>query len=156
MDQNVEPRLKLWIELDGRVVLSAYRARLLRLIEETGSLAEAAERMQLSYRRAWGKIRDVEGILGVRLVQSDTGGAGGGGSRLTPEAADLLRRYEAFEASVADAAHTLFRTSWSVKSPDRDAPVVYGARRLWQRGENVEAVTDNAIDSPPGELKREP
>lgn len=43
----MEPRAKLWVEQDGKLVLSDYRVRLLELIDETGSLAEAAGRLQL-------------------------------------------------------------------------------------------------------------
>jgi molybdate transport system regulatory protein len=89
----VEPKLKLWMEQEGRLVMSEYRLRLLEHVQETGSLAQAASRMRLSYRRAWGKIKELEQNLGVLLVHSETGGAGGGHTTLTPEAADLLARY---------------------------------------------------------------
>jgi molybdate transport system regulatory protein len=90
----LEPRLKLWVEKDGRLVLSDYRVQLLRHIAETGSLAEAAARMGLSYRRAWGKVREIERNLGTRLVQSEAGGAGGGGSHLTREGKRLVALYQ--------------------------------------------------------------
>ena len=93
---SLEPRIKLWVEKDGLLVLSDYRARLLQHIAETGSLAEAAQRMELSYRRAWGKIREIEQNLGVRLVQSEVGGAGGGGSRLTRDGERLVALYKRF------------------------------------------------------------
>ncbi len=92
----MEPRVKLWVEQDGKLVLSDYRVRLLEFIEETGSLAEAAHRMQLSYRRAWGKVREIEQNLGVKLVESAAGGAGGGGSRLTDEGRRLVALFERF------------------------------------------------------------
>ena len=92
----MEPRIKLWVEQDGKLVLSDYRVRLLEFIEETGSLAEAAHRMQLSYRRAWGKVREIEQNLGVKLVESAAGGAGGGGSRLTAEGRRLVALFERF------------------------------------------------------------
>lgn len=91
---QLEPRLKLWLERDGRLVLSDYRVQLLRLIGETGSLAEAAQRMGLSYRRAWGKVREIERNLGVTLVRSEAGGAGGGGSQLTRRGERLVALYE--------------------------------------------------------------
>ena len=34
----MEPHAKLWVEQDGKLVLSDYRVRLLALIDETGSL----------------------------------------------------------------------------------------------------------------------
>ena len=95
----MEPRSKLWIEKDGKLALSDYRVRLLRLIDETGSLSEAAIAMQLSYRRAWGKLREIEQNLGVKLVETSIGGAGGGGSRLTPEGKLLVERYDRFRAA---------------------------------------------------------
>ncbi|MDZ4278177.1 MAG: LysR family transcriptional regulator [Dehalococcoidia bacterium] len=96
--QALEPRLKLWVEKDGLLVMSDYRVRLLQQIAETGSLAEAAHRMGLSYRRAWGKIREIEQNLGRKLVASEAGGAGGGGSRLTPAGEKLVAAYQRFRA----------------------------------------------------------
>lgn len=92
----MEPRAKLWIEEDGRIVLSEYRVRLLQLVDDTGSLAEAASRMGLSYRRAWGKVREIEANLGLRLVDSAAGGAGGGGSHLTDDGKRLVRLFAQF------------------------------------------------------------
>ena len=70
----VEPKLKLWVEKDGLLVFSEYRAKLLDHIAKTGSIRGGAERMGLSYRRAWGKIKEIERNLGVRLVESEAGG----------------------------------------------------------------------------------
>jgi len=95
----MEPRIKLWLEKDGGVALSGYRVRLLSHIAETGSLAEAARRMGLSYRRAWGKVKEMEANLGVRLVRSEAGGPGGGGTRLTPEGERLAALYPQFETA---------------------------------------------------------
>jgi molybdate transport system regulatory protein len=98
----MEPHAKLWIEEDGKLVLSDYRVRLLELIDETGSLAEAAARMQLSYRRAWGKVREIEQNLGLKLVESAAGGAGGGGSRLTDDGHRLVAMFERFRKAAED------------------------------------------------------
>ena len=92
------PKQKLWVEKDGRVVISDYRLRLLLLVEETGSLAKAASAMKLSYRRAWGKVKELETNLGVPLVASEVGGAGGGHTALTPTATALVRAYERLQA----------------------------------------------------------
>lgn len=97
----MEPHAKLWVEKDGKLVLSDYRVRLLALIDETGSLAEAAERMQLSYRRAWGKVREIEQNLGLKLVESAAGGAGGGGSRLTDDGRRLVSMFLRFQKATA-------------------------------------------------------
>ncbi len=94
----MEPRIKLWLENDGGVAISGYRVRLLKHVAETGSLAEAARRMGLSYRRAWGKVKEMETNLGIALVRSEAGGPGGGRTRLTAEAERLVALYPRFEA----------------------------------------------------------
>ena len=95
----MQPRVKLWVEKDGLLVFSDYRAELLDRIARTGSISGGAERMGLSYRRAWGKIKEIEHNLGVRLVQSEVGGLGGGRTKLTPEGEEILARYRAFRAA---------------------------------------------------------
>jgi molybdate transport system regulatory protein len=94
----LEPKVKLWVEKDGALALSSYRVRLLRHVAETGSLAEAARRMGLSYRRAWGKIREIESNLGVQLVESEVGGPGGGNTWLTAQGEHVVEIYGQFEA----------------------------------------------------------
>lgn len=97
---SFEPRIKLWVEKDGQLVLSDYRVQLLRYVAETGSLVEAAQRMGLSYRRAWGKVREIEQNLGAKLVESEVGGAGGGGSQLTREGERLVALYQRFRRAM--------------------------------------------------------
>ena len=110
---RLEPRIKLWVEKDGHLVLSDYRVQLLEQVAETGSLAEAAERMGLSYRRAWGKIREIERNLGLTLVASEAGGAGGGGSHLTSDGERLVSLYQRFrramESDLGQEFRELFR-----------------------------------------------
>lgn len=104
----LSPRLKLWVEANGKLVMSDYRVRLLRLIAESGSLAYAAEQLHLSYRRAWGKVKELEANLGVALVESAVGGAGGGHTTLTAEAAALVAAYDRFQERVATLVQETF------------------------------------------------
>ncbi len=75
---------------------------LLHRVEETGSLRAAAVSMGMAYTKATRLVRDAEAAFGFKLTERTIGGAGGGGSRLTPEALDLLARYEAFERACTD------------------------------------------------------
>jgi molybdate transport system regulatory protein len=97
---GLQPGLRLWLERKGGVVLGDFRVDLLRVIGETGSLAEAADRLGLSYRRAWGKLREMERNLGKPLVESEKGGAHGGGSRLTPRAERMIAQYARFQEAM--------------------------------------------------------
>ncbi len=102
-------RSKVWRERGGRVALSEWRVQLLEAVEETGSLAAAAERIGVPYRTAWHKLHDVEVALGVKLLATQSGGAGGGGSDLTPEARDLIRRFRRVTAGIAEQVEASFR-----------------------------------------------
>ena len=93
---QLQPHAKLWIEIDGKIALSQWRVSLLEAVEATGSLAKAAEHLGIPYRTASYKLREIEENLGVRLVSGQSGGAEGGGSRLTPAGHDYIRRWRAF------------------------------------------------------------
>ena len=66
---------------------------LLRAIDQAGSINGAARLVKGSYRHAWEVLRRAEEALGMALVQRQTGGEGGGGSRLTPGAREWLARH---------------------------------------------------------------
>jgi len=104
----MEARTKLWIEEDGRLVMSDYRVRLLELVARSGSLARAAEALSLSYRRAWGKVKELERNLGMSLVRSEAGGPGGGGSQLTPSGEALVVAYRRFHGEVRNRTREAF------------------------------------------------
>lgn len=70
--------------------------RLLRAVEETGSLRAAAASMDMAYTKALKLLKNAETALGVPLTMRVTGGKDGGGSALTPEGKEWLARYEAY------------------------------------------------------------
>jgi molybdate transport system regulatory protein len=92
----MQPRYNLWIELDGQVVLSLWRAELLRAVARAGSISAAAEALDIPYRVAWQKIHEMETRLGQKLVETQTGGQHGGGARLTPAAERYLEQFDRF------------------------------------------------------------
>ena len=96
----MEPKVNLWIEIDDQVVLSRWRVELLMAIAETGSISGAAERIGVPYRRAWEKVHEMEQRLGAALLDTQTGGPGGGGARLTRTAQDYIARFQRFSEGI--------------------------------------------------------
>ncbi len=92
----MQPKFNLWIEKDGKVVLSAWRVQLLEAIEAAGSISAAAEQMRLPYRRAWEKVQEMEKALGVKVVETAVGGKHGGGARLTPAGRRAVEQFHQF------------------------------------------------------------
>jgi 8-oxo-dGTP diphosphatase len=93
-------RAKSWLEKDGAFLVGEGRARLLSLVEETGSISEAAKRMGMSYRHAWGTIKGISESAGERIVQSKRGGTGGGRTTLTERGREILSAYEERNSSI--------------------------------------------------------
>lgn len=69
------------------------KAQLLELVDETGSISEAARRMRMSYLRAWKLIESLNQAFRKPLVASGPGGPRGGGSRLTAAGRRVLALY---------------------------------------------------------------
>lgn len=84
---------KAWLEKKGKFLLGEGYAQLLRLIDQTQSINEAAQRMNMSYRHAWGILREISDALGEDVVVSMRGGRGGGSSQLTESGKRILEEY---------------------------------------------------------------
>lgn len=83
--------------------------RLLRGVQETGSLRASAMQMGMSYTKALKLIRNAENALGFPLTMRTTGGRDGGGSSLTPEGEEWLGRYEAYRDACVQANREIYR-----------------------------------------------
>lgn len=106
---DLHPKFNLWIEANGEVALSIWRVKLLKAVNETGSISGAANQMGIPYRTAWQKIHEMETRLKVKLVKTQTGGRQGGGATLTPFALEQVERFLRFSAEVEQAVHTAYQ-----------------------------------------------
>jgi molybdate transport system regulatory protein len=90
---------KVWLEKEGAVFGDGL-FKLLSNVARLGSISWAAREMGMSYRAAWGKIKSAEEHWGVALVVTQVGGEMGGGAKLTPEAEELLKRFQKLRQEV--------------------------------------------------------
>lgn len=98
--KKLEVRSKVWLEVDGEPLLGEGRERLLRLIEQEGSISAAARAMAIPYRKAWSYLENMENKLGFALVERHKGGVHGGRTTLTAEAMTLLARFDELKNGV--------------------------------------------------------
>jgi molybdate transport system regulatory protein len=82
------------------------KARLLEMIEETGSIRAAATKMKLSYRRAWLLLQDVEKVFGGPVLERRTGGKSGGGAALNARGRDIVKLFRSAERRATRAIKT--------------------------------------------------
>lgn len=98
-----EPRLRLRLVFAEGVMLGPGKADLLELIGQTGSIAGAGRRMNMSYKRAWSLVEQMNDAFREPLVERSRGGATGGGARLTPAGETVLASYRKLEARTREA-----------------------------------------------------
>lgn len=99
MKKEIYPAVQIRL-MNDKKIFGPGPCRLLELIEETGSIQKACQRMELSYSKAMKLIKGAEKELDMVLLARKSGGTGGGGSALTPEALTLVEDYRRMEADV--------------------------------------------------------
>ena len=96
-------RTNLRFTLPGGAPLSHGKAELMELIRETGSIRQAAGRMDMSYRRGWLLVDELNRMFRQPSIETKTGGRSGGGAGLTPFGETLLKRFRDMEKRAAQA-----------------------------------------------------
>jgi len=103
---------KVWIEHHGKVFGDG-PYELLKQVDKTKSLHQAANQMGMAYSKAWHLIRMLEQRLGFPLLERKVGGPCGGGSRITPKAKELMSLYGRFREEVGEAMDKIYRRHFS-------------------------------------------
>ena len=131
----MKAKLKVWVVFDDGVKLGQGRAAFLRLIDKLGSIKQAVEQFEMSYRNAWGYLRDLERAAGFRLLERKPGGSRAAGTQLTPEGREFLDRYDRFVRQVEERTASCFGRTFPlpvrpVRRTSQNASAVAKGRRL--------------------------
>ena len=97
------PNLSLRIDLDTESRIGPGKIRLLENIDKFGSISAAGRAMDMSYKRAWDLVDEINRICRQPAVERQTGGKNGGGAMLTPFGVSLVARYRKIERDAATA-----------------------------------------------------
>lgn len=89
---SLQPRLRVFAGPD--MVLGWGKIMLLKLVQETGSIAEAARQMDISYNHAWTLIKLMNKSFIEPLVVTERGGPGKGGAQVTEMGQRVLELYQ--------------------------------------------------------------
>lgn len=83
---------------------------LLSGVKTLRSLSAAAEQLGMEYRQAWRVLKRAEALFATTLTSRRVGGRDGGGSTLTAEGEELLRRLDHVLADVGRVSAAAFRS----------------------------------------------
>lgn len=107
---NIGARLKIQarLMLDDEIAFGPGKADLLAAIEATGSMSAAGKYLGMSYRRTWLLVDAMNRCFQQPLVETATGGAQGGGTRLTDYGMDVLKRYRDLQTEIQKISSQYF------------------------------------------------
>src|SRR6201996_2941680 len=104
MRKSSLPSLSVRIDLDPAGRIGPGKIQLLENIDSCGSIYAAGRAMNLSYKRAWDLVDEINRICQRAAVERQTGGKNGGGAMLTPFGLSLVEGYRKIERSAESAA----------------------------------------------------
>ena len=108
MTNKMKSKSKIWFGIGDDVVYGDGRQVLLKAIEQTGSIRQAASKLGMSYRAAWGKIKATEERLGIELVSKKAGGTDSG-TVLTENGKEFMRKYDSFKQEAMQSVDSIYR-----------------------------------------------
>ncbi len=99
--------LKIRLDLPNRGQIGPGKIELLRQIGAHQSIAAAARAMNMSYRRAWLLVQELNTLFSRPLVAKWLGGKSRGGATLTPAGEQLVSAYETLVKQAAEINRAL-------------------------------------------------
>jgi molybdate transport system regulatory protein len=108
----MRPKLRVWVVFGEELKFGDGRARLLDLIDRRGSLRQASAELDMSYRNAWGYLRELERAAGFPFVERAAAGGPRTGMRLTASGRAFLGCYRRFQRALEQAAARQFERAF--------------------------------------------
>ena len=104
-------KAKFWLTLGPRTLFGDGKADLLEAVDRLGSLRSAAQSMGMSYRYAWGLLRELDEAAGFAFLEHS--GSGPRTSlRLTTNGRRFIASYRRFRAPLDEQVELAFRRTF--------------------------------------------
>jgi len=91
-------RLTLRLDFGPGQAIGHGKIRLLEAVRDHGSISAAGRSMDMSYRRAWLLIDELNELFEGPVIETKHGGPGGGGAQLTHLGHRVVREYRSMES----------------------------------------------------------
>src|SRR5437763_16257061 len=107
--RHLAPRQKLWLNWDGVFLMGPRYLRFLDAVDRTGTIRAAGRAVGWSYRTCLNRIRQMERVLGAKVLATTRGGSSRGGARLTPQARRLVKLFARWRREAVRLSDVAFR-----------------------------------------------
>jgi len=111
---KLQMRFRMRITDGGTIAVGPGKIALLEAVEHNGSITAAAKSLDMSYRRAWLLLDELNRSLRQPAVESAKGGPRGGGCELTEMGRELVTLYRRIEQQATDACRDDIRKLMSM------------------------------------------
>ncbi|MCX8711476.1 TOBE domain-containing protein [Gilliamella sp. B2969] len=91
---SFSPEILLTINSNQQLFTDPRRIALLKAIDQTGSLSQAAKSIGISYKTAWDAISEINRLAPTPFLITITGGKNGGGTKLSAYAVRFIQLYD--------------------------------------------------------------
>jgi molybdate transport repressor ModE-like protein len=103
-------KTKTWMENQRKELLFGKgKTEVLLEIERTGSIAKAAENLEMNYKKAWSHIKLLQQNLDDVLVITQKGNGENSGTKLTPKAMEYITKYKQLQREIEEFANERFK-----------------------------------------------
>lgn len=100
---------KVWlVNNQNKKIFGTGPVILLKKIDDLGSLNKAAMEMNMSYSKALSIIKTAEKEMSIVLLIRHVGGRDGGGSIITEEAKELIKKYDELNRRAGEAIKSIY------------------------------------------------
>jgi len=106
MKNEVKIRFRIWVDKNKLPYLGIGRIVLLENIIKHGSITKGAEAINMSYRKAWQLVEDMNKLSDKPLVEKRLGGKEGGGAVVTEEGKKIIQKFYELQTKVEDFLST--------------------------------------------------
>jgi molybdate transport system regulatory protein len=102
--------IRIRIAFGEHIAMGQGKADLLEAIDRTGSISAAARELEMSYRKAWLLVDEMNQCFKSPVVTALKGGRSGGGAQVTALGEVALTRFREIQAKAARAIEADLRT----------------------------------------------
>lgn len=109
LSAHLAPRHKLWLTWNGRFLMGPRYLRFLDAVDRTGTIRAGGQEVGWSYRTCLNRLREMERVLGTKVLKTKRGGASRGGARLTPAARQLVKLFASWRTAARRSSEAAFK-----------------------------------------------
>src|SRR5215475_13070988 len=111
--------LSIRVDLASGLRIGPGKISLLETIRSTGSISAAARSLEMSYRRAWLLVEEINNGLHEPAVTAASGGRHGGGAVVTEVGERVIDLYHSIESQARSGADHEFRALGALARRER-------------------------------------